>query len=54
MLIEESGIRSDDETMKALQEGREITAILSKSRKTAQENRRRRQQKNPSKNRTDL
>jgi len=54
MLIEQSGIQSDDETKKALQEGREITAILSKSRKTAQENRRRRQQKNRSKIGTDL
>ncbi len=42
LLTEESGIRADAETRALLQEGREITAILSKSRKTATENRRRR------------
>lgn len=45
MLIHQSGIRDDPETKEILQEGREITAILSTSRKTAKENRRRRKQK---------
>jgi four helix bundle protein len=42
MLILQAGIRDDLETKALLAEGREITAILSKSRKTAKENRRRR------------
>jgi four helix bundle protein len=41
MLIVESRIREDAETKNLLREGREITAILSKSHKTARENRRR-------------
>jgi len=48
MLIDQSGIRSDEKTKAMLQEGREITAILSKSRKTAKENRRNRKNKNRS------
>ena len=41
MLIVQSGIRDDEPTKEVLGEGREITAILSKSHKTARENRRR-------------
>jgi four helix bundle protein len=41
MLIVESAIRDDQHTKELLGEGREITAILSKSHKTAKENRRR-------------
>jgi hypothetical protein len=41
MLILQSGLRADSETKDLLREGREITAILSKSHKTARENRRR-------------
>ena len=41
MLILQSGIRNDADTKDLLREGREITAILSKSHKTARENRRR-------------
>ena len=42
MLILRSGTREDPETKDLLQEGRELTAILSTSVKTARENRRRR------------
>ena len=41
MLIAESRLREDAETKDLLREGREITAILSRSHKTARENRRR-------------
>ena len=41
MLILQSGLRGDAEPKDLLAEGREITAILSKSHKTAKENRRR-------------
>ena len=41
MLIAQSEIRKDAEAKDLLAEGREITAILSKSHKTARENRRR-------------
>ena len=41
MLVAESGIRNDKQDKDLLREGREITAILSKSCKTARENRRR-------------
>ena len=41
MLVVESGIRNDREAKNLLAEGREITAILSKSHKTAKENRQR-------------
>jgi four helix bundle protein len=41
MLILQGGIRNDEDTKDLLREGREITAILSKSHKTARENRRR-------------
>lgn len=41
MLILQGGIREDATTSDLLGEGREITAILSKSHKTARENRRR-------------
>jgi len=41
MLVAQSEIRKDAETKDLLAEGREITAILSKSHKTARENRRR-------------
>jgi len=44
MLLLQSGIRDDPATKALLQEGKEITAILSKSRKSAKENRRRRNQ----------
>lgn len=47
MLILQSGLRQDAETKSLLGEGREVTAILSKSHKTARENRRRK--KEPSK-----
>jgi four helix bundle protein len=40
MLVLRSGIRADADAKGLLQEGREITAILSKSHKTARENRR--------------
>lgn len=40
MLIIQSGIRDDVKSKDLLSEGREITAILSRSRKTARENRR--------------
>jgi four helix bundle protein len=40
-LILQGGLRQDAETKALLGEGREITAILSKSHKTARENRRR-------------
>jgi four helix bundle protein len=40
MLIVESGLRQDVKTKDLLNEGREITAILSTSHKTARENRR--------------
>jgi four helix bundle protein len=43
MLIVQSGIRDDEHTKQLLGEGREITAILSKSHKTAKENRKRKQ-----------
>jgi four helix bundle protein len=42
MLILQAGTREDLETRSLLREGREITAILSASHKTARENRRRR------------
>jgi four helix bundle protein len=45
MLILQSGIRQDADTKDLLAEGREITAILSKSHKTARENRRRKKKK---------
>jgi four helix bundle protein len=45
-LILQSGLRADAETKDLLQEGREITAILSKSHKTARENRRKAKSKN--------
>jgi four helix bundle protein len=41
MLVLQSALRTDLETKDLLGEGREITAILSKSHKTARENRRR-------------
>ena len=41
LLITKSGIRDDAEARALLGEGKEITAILSKSHKTAKENRRR-------------
>ena len=41
MLIVQNAIRNDEHTKELLGEGREITAILSKSHKTAKENRRR-------------
>ena len=41
MLVRESGVRNDKEAKDLLAEGREITAILSTSHKTARENRRR-------------
>ena len=41
MLATESGVRNDKEAKDLLAEGREITAILSTSHKTAKENRRR-------------
>jgi len=40
MLIVQGGIRQDEEAKSILAEGQEITAILSKSHKTAKENRR--------------
>jgi hypothetical protein len=40
MLIVRSAIRDDAEAKDLLAEGREVTAILSKSHKTARENRR--------------
>jgi four helix bundle protein len=48
MLVLQSGLRADSETEKLLGEGREITAILSKSHKTARENRRRKKAQNRS------
>jgi four helix bundle protein len=42
MVIGQSGVRSDAEVNTVLAEGREITAILSASLKTAKENRRKR------------
>jgi four helix bundle protein len=45
MLILRGGIREDLETKDLLKEGREITAILSASHKTARENRRKKKQK---------
>jgi four helix bundle protein len=42
MLILQGGIRNDADTKDLLREGREITAILSRSHKTARENRQRR------------
>jgi hypothetical protein len=49
MLMIESGIRRDADAKDALLEGREITAILSKSHKNARENRQRkaREARNP-------
>jgi four helix bundle protein len=48
MLVAQSGIRDNAETKSLLAEGLEITAILSKSHKTARENRRRKKnQKKP-------
>ena len=47
MLILQSGIRDDAATKDLLGEGREITAILSKSHKTARENRRKSKSKKP-------
>jgi len=41
MLVVQSDIRNDENAKSLLAEGREITAILSKSHKTAKENRRR-------------
>jgi four helix bundle protein len=41
MLVVQSGLRQDPDARALLAEGREITAILSKSHKTARENRRR-------------
>jgi four helix bundle protein len=41
MLVLQSGLRNDLDARSLLNEGREITAILSKSHKTARENRRR-------------
>jgi len=41
MLVIQSDIRNDPDAKDLLAEGREITAILSKSHKTARENRRR-------------
>ena len=49
MLIIESGIRRDAEAKDSLAEGREITAILSKSHKTARENRRRKKEQSKKK-----
>jgi four helix bundle protein len=45
MLILQGGIREDAETKTLLQDGREITAILSASHKTAKDNRRKRKQR---------
>jgi four helix bundle protein len=45
MLIVRGGIRDDVDAKNLLGEGREITAILSKSHKTARENRRRKSKK---------
>ena len=44
MLILQGGIRQDAEAKGLLSEGREITAILSTSHKTAKENRRRKKE----------
>ena len=44
MLILEAGITQDADAKSLLSEGREITAILSRSHKTARENRRRKKQ----------
>jgi four helix bundle protein len=44
MLVLQSGIRQDAEATSLLSEGREITAILSASHKTARENRRRKKE----------
>jgi four helix bundle protein len=52
MLIVRSGIRCDDEARDLMREGREITAILSASHKTARENRRRTKQKSATPNRS--
>jgi four helix bundle protein len=41
MLVVQSGLTTDNDAKDLLSEGREITAILSKSHKTAKENRRR-------------
>ena len=41
MLVVQSGLRQDPDARALLAEGREITAILSKSHKTARENRQR-------------
>ena len=48
MLVVESAIRNDKDAKALLGEGREITAILSASHKTAKENRRKRKQKGTS------
>jgi len=48
--IQESGLRNDLETTNLLAEGRELRAILSKSHKTARENRKRNASKNQSTN----
>jgi len=42
MVVTKTGIRDDKDARDLLQEGREITAILSASHKTARENRRKR------------
>src|SRR5262245_60776471 len=47
MLIIQSGVRDSQDAKDVLLEGREITAILSKSHKTAKENRRRKSKKRP-------
>jgi four helix bundle protein len=49
MLVVQSGIRNDKVLKDLLGEGREITAILSKSHKTARENRRRKKNQAKSK-----
>jgi four helix bundle protein len=45
--IERSGVRNDNETKLLLREAQELRAILSRSTKTARENRRRRQAQPP-------
>ena len=47
MLVLQSDIRKDADAKSLLAEGREITAILSKSHKTAKENRRRKKNLRP-------
>ncbi|HEY7289256.1 MAG TPA: four helix bundle protein [Vicinamibacterales bacterium] len=50
-LLVKAGICEDAETEALLREGREITAILSKSHQTARENRRRKKEVEPGKQR---